>query len=981
MITYFSRTMILFAAVASLTAVLTPSPAHAVLSHRYTFNGNANDSVGTAHGAVVDAGVQTHQYLNGMLLLTGNTGQPSNAISEDAYVDLPNGIVTAAANAGTSGAISFEWWATVAAQRTWQRLGDFGTSNNGEDTADGGGMVDYMMVTPNSGRFNNGLEMTSHISTGAEPSAGIQGPFPIGFERHVIAAYDKNDTNGGTNPGGTMRLYLQGVQVATGAIPEIFDPNVISDNNNWIGRSQWPDPAFDGIVNEFSIYSHAVTAAEASANFAAGPMGGTTLPAATINRATGALTLTSPSATLRVIGYTVTSATGAIQEANWTPIAGRLDAPSNGGNGSFDANDNWAAGLISPASPAVLEEAMQFDSVGDDGAPLTGTPLNLGNVWRKNVFEDVQVTLQVQLTGGAIVDLPAGVTFTGNGGAPFGRSDLNFDGTLTAVDWAAFASHHLQDLSTMTVAQAAALGDLNRDFANDYDDFLLFKADYDSANGPGALTALMAAPEPSSAVLLLVGGCAASGLRRSKGGRRAAVVRAGSGMQSRGPSSCLLATALLAVVGLVNLPSRANAQVVATTTGALTGALTGNTFNYALQGGGNALVLGVYTDVGGGNIASNVTFASAPATGIVSNDRVNVMYMFNPAASGAITFDLSAINAASNSIPYFLYELAGVNTTAPVDTGMGGTIDTTVPNQFVINFIGANNTDGTGTVPSTTSILEKAGASNGNGQIGGGALVSGFAQGLITGAAGTKDVGWTFNAGGGGAGFASGSASIGLSAASPTIGLTLIVNKTSGQIRIRNNTAAAVSFDYYLIESDGNALDSAGWSSLDDQNVDASLPADFNNTGGVNGADLTVWRSSFGVNAGADAEGDGDSDGQDFLAWQRDLGKAPGPADGWIEAGGSNASQLGELFLDGATVLGPGQEVSLGAAYNETVFGAADGDLIFRASTGDSDALLAGNVTYVAAAFGAAANVPEPGSAAICLAALGIVGWKRRQGY
>jgi hypothetical protein len=351
----------------------------------------------------------------------------------------------------------------------------------------------------------NGPEMTSHISTGAEPAAGIQGPFPIGAQRHVVAVYDKNDTNGGGNPGGTMRLYLQGVQVATGVIPEVFNLNAINDNNNWLGRSQWPDPVFDGILNEFSIYNHAVTAAEASANFSAGPVGGTTLPVATVNRATGALTLTGPSAALRVLGYTVTSATGALQNENWTPIAGRLDTPSNGGSGSFDVNDNWAAGLVMPASPAVLEEAMQFDGIGDDGGLLgPGNPLNLGNIWRKSVFEDVQLTLQVQLVGGAVVDLPAGVTYTGNGGAPFVRSDLNFDGALTAADWAAFASHHLQDLSTMTVALAAALGDLNRDLSNVYDDFLLFRADYDAANGPGALAAAMAVPEPLSAVMVLL---------------------------------------------------------------------------------------------------------------------------------------------------------------------------------------------------------------------------------------------------------------------------------------------------------------------------------------------------------------------------------------------------------------------------------------------------------------------------------------------
>jgi hypothetical protein len=51
-----------------------------------------------------------------------------------------------------------------------------------------------------------------------------------------------------------------------------------------------------------------------------------------------------------------------------------------------------------------------------------------------------------------------------------------------------------------------------------------------------------------------------------------------------------------------------------------------------------------------------------------------------------------------------------------------------------------------------------------------------------------------------------------------------------------------------------------------------SLPADFNHSGGVNGADLAVWKGAFGPGAGADANGDGRSDGADFLVWQRTLG-------------------------------------------------------------------------------------------------------------
>jgi len=58
----------------------------------------------------------------------------------------------------------------------------------------------------------------------------------------------------------------------------------------------------------------------------------------------------------------------------------------------------------------------------------------------------------------------------------------------------------------------------------------------------------------------------------------------------------------------------------------------------------------------------------------------------------------------------------------------------------------------------------------------------------------------------------------------------------------------------------------------------ASLAADFNDDGTVNGTDLTIWRGAFGSATGGDADGDGDSDGADFLTWQRQLGMSLSPA-------------------------------------------------------------------------------------------------------
>jgi glucosylceramidase len=54
-----------------------------------------------------------------------------------------------------------------------------------------------------------------------------------------------------------------------------------------------------------------------------------------------------------------------------------------------------------------------------------------------------------------------------------------------------------------------------------------------------------------------------------------------------------------------------------------------------------------------------------------------------------------------------------------------------------------------------------------------------------------------------------------------------------------------------------------------------SFPGDFNGDGLVNGGDLEAWSAAYGVNALADGDQDGDSDGADFLIWQRNFGAGP----------------------------------------------------------------------------------------------------------
>jgi hypothetical protein len=84
--------------------------------------------------------------------------------------------------------------------------------------------------------------------------------------------------------------------------------------------------------------------------------------------------------------------------------------------------------------------------------------------------------------------------------------DLNFDGSISAADWVIFRSGQHVNMSGFTRSAALGLGDLNGDFRNDFTDFVMFKAAFESLNGQGSFAAMLRVPEPSAMVLLTAAG-------------------------------------------------------------------------------------------------------------------------------------------------------------------------------------------------------------------------------------------------------------------------------------------------------------------------------------------------------------------------------------------------------------------------------------------------------------------------------------------
>jgi hypothetical protein len=211
-----------------------------------------------------------------------------------------------------------------------------------------------------------------------------------------------------------------------------------------------------------------------------------------INRDSGAITLTNnTSSPVNLTSLTISSPFGSIDPTALTPITGNYDSA---GDGSVDANNPWQ--IVS-----VGGNNLTFNEVttGDAGTLGVGKQIVVspGGGWLRSPTEDLGVSLLVNGT-----PLNASISYAGNNAQSFTRSDLNFDGDLTADDWAVFVAGAYADLSSLSKAEAYQLGDLNADHANDFADFRLFKADYDAVNGVGAFAAMTGAvPEPNAATL------------------------------------------------------------------------------------------------------------------------------------------------------------------------------------------------------------------------------------------------------------------------------------------------------------------------------------------------------------------------------------------------------------------------------------------------------------------------------------------------
>ncbi|MBN1518047.1 RICIN domain-containing protein [Candidatus Sumerlaeota bacterium] len=184
----------------------------------YRFDGGANDGTG-AHDASTSGKLA---YVDGKI------GQALELDGADDYVTLPS--VVADRNDMTVAA-----WVKWNGGDAWQRIFDFGN-----DTSQ------YIFLTPNSGRRSLRLA----IKDKDDEQLVDAPPLPVGEWHHLAV----------TLCGNTGWIYLDGQPISLGYIS--LNPSSFKPKHNYIGKSQWPDPLFNGSIDDFRIYNYALSHAE-----------------------------------------------------------------------------------------------------------------------------------------------------------------------------------------------------------------------------------------------------------------------------------------------------------------------------------------------------------------------------------------------------------------------------------------------------------------------------------------------------------------------------------------------------------------------------------------------------------------------------------------------------------------------------------------------------------------------------------------------
>ena len=188
----------------------------------YSFDDNLDDSLGCFPAVAVG----TLTYEDGVI------GKAAN-LDGSVHIEIPADHPISTAEQMTVAA-----WVLWREGNQWQRILDFGNNTS-----------QYFFITPNSG--NNTLRFA--ITSGSGERLIETAPLPKNEWVHVAV----------TLGGGEAKLYVNGELADSGSISIV--PNDFKPARNYVGKSQWPDPLFNGLIDELYISNVALSAEEIKA--------------------------------------------------------------------------------------------------------------------------------------------------------------------------------------------------------------------------------------------------------------------------------------------------------------------------------------------------------------------------------------------------------------------------------------------------------------------------------------------------------------------------------------------------------------------------------------------------------------------------------------------------------------------------------------------------------------------------------------------
>lgn len=191
---------------------------------KYSFDSNLADSSGNANHPIVTNGTPAY--------VAGKFGNATTFDGSSQSLMLPANMMAGVTN------FTFAAWVYWNGGSAWQRIFDFGN-----DT------TQYMFLSPSSG--NGTLRFAVTTNGGGAEQIVETSPLTTGSWQHVAV----------TCNGGIMKLYKNGVPAATNNAATIFPAN-FNPALNYIGKSQYADPLFNGRLDEVYIYNYALSDTE-----------------------------------------------------------------------------------------------------------------------------------------------------------------------------------------------------------------------------------------------------------------------------------------------------------------------------------------------------------------------------------------------------------------------------------------------------------------------------------------------------------------------------------------------------------------------------------------------------------------------------------------------------------------------------------------------------------------------------------------------